>query len=529
MININPNCALKNGKVINECISNGTMNVEITGDKSDNVLAGVINSLSINNNKSHSAYHTKLKKNGEVEINNKKINFIPYKNNFENKEEKVLYDIVKEIDRKNGKAFLVGGSVRDEILGKKPKDMDVEVFGLSVDKFTKILSKFGKLDLVGKSFGIFKIKGYDFDFSLPRRERKIGESHKDFAVFCDPKMNLKEAAGRRDFTINALMKNLVTGEIVDYYGGQKDLENKIIRHIKDETFVEDPLRVYRAAQFAARFGFEIHPDTLSLCKKMDLSSLPKERVFEEISKALLKADNPSIAFEVLNKIGIIEKYFPQLYNLINCPQPEKFHPEGDAWNHTMLVLDKAAQLKGESSYPLGFMLSALTHDIGKPAAFEIKDEIPTHHGHDKLGGPVSLDFLANITKDNKVLDYVSEMVENHMNPLHLYNNDVSDKSIKKFISNLNVDINDILLLSKVDIEGRAGEFEPTPIREWFRDRMDKMDFSEKPKPIVGGNDLIELGFKPGPEFRTILDFAFDLQLEDKDKDYIIGEIESKFK
>ena len=209
----------------------------------------------------------------------------------------LLEDISRRISDAGGRVFYVGGYVRDKFIGIESKDIDVEIFGIDYPVLTDILSGYGEIDTVGKSFGIIIVKGLHIDFAMPKN---------------DPYMPYREASRRRDFTMNSIMQDVLTGEILDYYNGRKDIESGIIRHVDDETFVEDPLRVYRAVQFAGRFGFNIAPETLELCRTIDLSSLPKERVFEEIMKLLMKSDRPSIGFEYMRELGIIKKHFPVL-------------------------------------------------------------------------------------------------------------------------------------------------------------------------------------------------------------------------
>lgn len=249
--------------------------------------------------------------------------------------EKIAY----MVGEKGGRAFYVGGFVRDKILGIDNKDVDMEVHGIKPEELLDILTEVGEPLSYGRSFGIYSLRGHDIDVAMPRRERAIGKRHRDFEVLVDPFIGTEAAARRRDFTINAIMEDVLTGELVDHFGGMQDLKKGIIRHIDTETFVEDPLRVFRGAQFASRFGFSVADETLELCRGMDLSSLSRERVEDELKKALLKGKNPSIFFEVLRRAGGLDAWFPELKALIGLEQDPKFHPEGDVWTHTMVVLE----------------------------------------------------------------------------------------------------------------------------------------------------------------------------------------------
>ena len=291
--------------------------------------------------------------------------------------------IAKAVSAAGGRAYYVGGLVRDRLMGNDSKDVDIEVHGISADKLRKILEELGKPLETGACFGVFGLRGLggdadmagstdtdiNLDIALPRTERKTGDLHTDFEVTIDPFIGTRKASSRRDFTINAMMQDVLTGEIIDHFGGQDDLANGIIRHVNSEAFPEDPLRVLRAAQFAARFDFKVADETMKLCRGIDLSTLSSERVEWEMQKALLKGKRPSVFFEVLRDKQNLHTWFPELAAL-----------EGAAWRHAMSALDEAAELrgrKGECSdsapdpYPL--MLAALLKDV--PGADEFLERI----------------------------------------------------------------------------------------------------------------------------------------------------------
>lgn len=439
-------------------------------------------------------------------------------------------DIVKEIATavaaRGGRVMLVGGCVRDQLLGHAPKDVDVEVYGITPETLIEILGKFGPVDLVGRQFGVLKIRGIDLDVAMPRRENKISEGHKGFAVTVDPFMSFADACRRRDLTINAILMDALSGEVIDPYGGRADLERGVIRHVDPQTFPEDPLRVYRVAQFAARFGFRVDPRTENLCRGIDLGTLPKERIFEELSKMLLKGLQPSIGLKFFRRIGVIHKYYPELAALIDCPQPDKHHPEGDVWNHTLLVVDEAAKLRGKSGNPEALMFAALLHDIGKPSvtAVDARGKVTAHH-HAEAGVPLAEAFMRRITNEGDLLKQVTTLVGAHMAPLELYRQGASDAAIRRLAARVNLE--EVLLLSEADVRGRAvpealRNF--TPIRERIAGAAQRLGVTNGVEPLVKGRDLIALGLKPSPEFKKILARAFELQLEGASKETIIGTI-----
>ena len=309
---------------------------------------------------------------------------------------KILEDILKSLQEIGVRPILVGGCVRDYFLNIPVKDYDVEIFGIDCfDTIEKILQKYGSVKLVGKSFGVLtlRVDKYDFDFALPRIEKKVGNTHQDFEVITNANLSFKEAAIRRDFTINAIGYDFSKKEFLDPFNGLSDLKNKIIKHIDDNTFMEDSLRVYRAVGFASRFDFEIEKKTKELCKKIviedELKYLPKERIYEEFKKLFLKSRKPSIAFELMKELGVL-KYFPELNALINCIQDEVYHPEGDVWIHTMMTLDEMAKIINDNNIKdeyriLYLFYGILCHDFGKPfCTKEINGKI-TSPNHETLG------------------------------------------------------------------------------------------------------------------------------------------------
>ncbi|HEX9960145.1 MAG TPA: HDIG domain-containing protein, partial [Pyrinomonadaceae bacterium] len=340
------------------------------------------------------------------------------------------------IEASGGRAMLVGGCVRDELMGVEPKDWDVEVYGVEPSKLREILDSFGRVDAVGEAFTVYKI-GQDLDVAIPRRERKVGRGHKGFVIEGDPRMTFAEAAKRRDFTINAILKDALTGEIIDAYGGRKDIENKILRVVSKETFAEDSLRVLRGAQFAARFEFEIDAETIEICRKIDLTDLPKERVWGELEKILLQAEKPSVGLKRLYDLNAVEQLFPELKSLVGVPQQPEWHPEGDVDVHTLMVADEARKLIDDLPYAkkVAVMLGALCHDFGKPPTTKFFDGKWRSHGHDEAGVEPTLSFLDKLgifTLDGyDVRGQVVQLVRYHLKPGEFYKAQPGDGAFRR--------------------------------------------------------------------------------------------------
>ena len=411
-----------------------------------------------------------------------------------------------------GRAFFVGGCVRDRLLGKENKDIDIEVHGIPPETLTRLLGTLGEVTSFGKSFGVFGLRHCGLDIAMPRSERAVGPGHQDFDCTLDPFIGTRQAAMRRDFTVNALMQDILTGEIIDHFGGLRDLENRVIRHIDEVRFAEDPLRVLRAAQFAARFGFTVAPETVAVCRKMDLSALSAERIFGELEKALLKAEQPSVFFTVLRGMQQLGCWFPEIRDLIGVPQPAKYHPEGDVWNHTMLVLDQAAALRGQAENPLGLMLSALCHDLGKPAVTRVESDGRLHaFGHDQEGITVADRFLSRITHEKKLKQYVKNMVLLHMLPNMMDMQHAGQKAFNKLFDR-SVCPEDLLLLCRADILGSSMTAESyAATGNHLRDRLSAYR-TVMAQPGITGADLIAAGFSPGETFHEALRLAHQLQL-----------------
>jgi tRNA nucleotidyltransferase (CCA-adding enzyme) len=434
-----------------------------------------------------------------------------------------IIELARIVAARGGRAMLVGGCVRDELMGLEPKDWDLEIYGIEPLALRQILNGFGEVNAVGEAFTVYKI-GPELDVALPRRERKTGRGHKGFVVEGDKDMPFEEAARRRDFTINAIMQDPLTGEIIDCYGGQHDIENKLLRVVAPETFAEDSLRVLRAAQFAARFGFEIEPETAALCRAIDLTDLPKERIWGELEKLLLKAARPSLGLRYFYDLGIAEQLFPELVALVGVPQEAAWHPEGSVDIHTLMVVDEARKLIDDLEYAkkVTVMLGALCHDFGKPPTTRFFDGRWRSHGHDEAGVEPTLSFLDKLgifTLDGyDVRNQIVQLVRYHLTPGMFYKNPPGDGAFRRLAGKVEPDL--LYRVAKADSLGRNPEWLPkekwfkAEAQEWFLERVRALDIERKaPASILMGRHLLELGLKPSPEFKRIIEAVYEKQLD----------------
>ncbi|MBR3200419.1 MAG: tRNA nucleotidyltransferase [Mogibacterium sp.] len=424
--------------------------------------------------------------------------------------------IAEYVREAGGRTFYVGGFVRDKLLGIDNKDVDIEVHGIEPQALFNILEMIGEPLTFGKSFGVFALKGEDIDIAMPRRERATGTGHRDFDVEVDPYIGTREAARRRDFTVNSMMEDVLTGELVDHFGGRRDLDEGVIRHIDPETFIEDPLRVLRGAQFAARFSFTIAPDTIGLCRGIDLSTLSKERVEEELKKAFLKADRPSIFFESLRTMDQLDVWFPELKQTIGLEQDPIFHPEGDVWTHTMEVIDRAAAFRDRVSDPYSFMLLALTHDLGKIVTTEEKNGRIHAYEHEEKGMPLVEAFVGRLTNEKDIKDYVFNMVPLHMRPNVLAYSKPVMKSTNRMFDAAAAPA-DLIWFAEADKPVVSGKDAFSGDKEFLLERL-RLYEDTMAKPYVMGRDLIEAGLDPGEDFGEILAYAHKLRLAGIEKE-----------
>lgn len=429
--------------------------------------------------------------------------------------------IARQAEKLGGRVYYVGGFVRDRLRGSRSKDVDIEVHGITPEALEGILDSLGERTEQGASFGIYGLKHCELDIAMPRQEQASGRGHRDFSVFVDPFLGTEKAAMRRDFTINAMMEDVLTGEVADHFGGREDLRRGILRHVNSHSFIEDPLRVLRAAQFAARFGFTPAEETVTLCASMDLTVLARERVMAELEKALLKAHRPSVFFEVLRRMGQLGDWFREVEALIGVPQDPRFHPEGDVWNHTMLVLDEAAKLRPQAKEPLGLMLAALCHDLGKKETIQMENGRIRALGHEAAGIPLTQALLSRLTGERKLQSYVTNMVLLHMRPNLLAAQHSGPKSFRRLFDQ-SACPEDLLLLSKADALGRPIDQDYSRTEMELRSHL--ADFREvMARPYVQGADLVQAGFAPGKDFAGALDLAHKLRLAGVDKEAALAQ------
>jgi tRNA nucleotidyltransferase (CCA-adding enzyme) len=434
-------------------------------------------------------------------------------------------DLAQRVRRAGGRALLVGGCVRDALLGQAAKDADLEVFGLAPDALEKLVGAVYPVITVGKSFGVLKIRGLELDISLPRRERRTGPLHTDFAVDADPAMSFRDAAARRDFTLNAISFDPLTRELIDPFGGVADLRAKILRHTT-ARFTEDPLRVLRAMQLGARFELAVAPETIALCATLTMEGISHERVFEEWRKLLVKGRKPSLGLEFLRACGWI-RFFPELEKLIGCPQDPQWHPEGDVWVHTLHCLDAfAARRTGDEWEDLVVGLAVLCHDLGKPATttHEADGHIRSL-GHEAAGEAPAQAFLTRLTSHKELIESVLPLVTCHMRPRELMLNNAGDGAVRRLAKK----VGRIDRLARVDEADRWGRPPLTPDEpgggQWLLERAAQLAVaSDAPKPLILGRHLIAAGLSPGPKFKEILNACFEAQLDGKFADVAGGEI-----
>lgn len=424
-----------------------------------------------------------------------------------------------------GRAMLVGGGVRDHLLKVQPKDFDIEVYGLELDQVRKILKKFGPINAVGESYQVFKVD-QNIDVSLPRKDKKVGKGHRGFEVSGDPDLSFEEATRRRDFTINAMMIDLNSFELVDLHEGQKDLKNKIIRMVDPKTFGEDSLRVLRAAQFASRLGFSIEPSTLSHCQKIELTDLPSERLWGEIEKILLLSPAPSLGFKYLYELGAVSQLFPELAALVGVPQEPEWHPEGDVDVHTLMVIDEARLRIDDLDYPkkIVVMLAALCHDFGKPAVTGERNGRIRSIGHEEAGVPPTLSFLDRLgvykIQGYDVRAQILAIVKQHLKPGQFFRekDSVGDGAFRRLARLVETDL--LCRVAAADSLGRKPEglakdkWPNEDAQKWFRERIRELEIEEAaPPPLLMGRHLLALGLKPSVLFSEIIEDVYQAQLD----------------
>ncbi len=429
-------------------------------------------------------------------------------------------ELEKEILKK-GKLFEVGGAVRDFLrTGKETAEKDFLITGIPLEELTAILKKYGKVDLVGKSFGVIKFCPGDsqdkvaavppgaFDIALPRQEHSTGVGHKDFKVSYDHNLKVEDDLGRRDFSINAMAKDVADGKIIDPFGGQRDLEGKILRQVFKDAFLEDPLRMLRGIQFAARFEFEIEKETFEAMQRNAhmISTVSPERIAEELNKLLAQADKPSVGFRLMQKSGLLRHVLPELEVCVGVDQPGGWH-KYDVFEHTLITIDNCRK-------DLTIRLAALFHDINKPQTKHLKEDGATFYSHEVIGGRTAEKVMSRLRYSNDLIYAVRLLVEKHM-----FTTQVTDKGLRRLIKKTEGRIFDLLELRKADIiaqgRGSQGVREIEEFEKIVQAELDR-------KPPISLNDLKidgeivmkKLKLKPGPAVGKILNHLLEKVLDD---------------
>jgi tRNA nucleotidyltransferase (CCA-adding enzyme) len=424
--------------------------------------------------------------------------------------------IAEAVGAAGGRALIVGGWVRDRLREQPSKDIDVEVFGIPQDRLASLLAPFGRVEPVGQSFPVYKVGG--MDVALPRRESKAGRGHRGFEVAGDPFMSIEEAARRRDFTVNAIAWDPLTGEYEDPFDGRFDLARRLLRVVDPRTFGDDSLRVLRAIQFAARFEFRLHDDTAELCRRIPLDDLPPERVWGELEKLLLAARRPSIGFALALDLGVIDRILPELKPLVGCAQEPEWHPEGDVWVHTLMVIDKARELNGDLDRPrrVTIMLGAICHDLGKPATTALLAGRIRSLNHEEAGVAPTVSVLDRLnihTIDNfDVRAQVIGLTAHHLKPGMLRKaENVGDGAFRRLAQKVDLEL--LARLARADCLGRTGDFDCSAM-DWFLERARALGVEHRPPaPLLMGRHLLDLGLSPGPRVGEILQQVYEKQLD----------------
>jgi tRNA nucleotidyltransferase (CCA-adding enzyme) len=426
--------------------------------------------------------------------------------------------IAHAVRNASGRALIVGGWVRDRLMNRPSKDIDVEVYGVPAPELRAILERlFGRVETVGESFQVFKAGG--IDVSLPRRESKSGRGHRGFDVSGDPAMSVEDAARRRDFTINAIAWDPLTSEYLDPFNGGRDIANRVIRIVDPATFADDSLRVLRAVQFAARLEFAVDDQTRAICRTIPLDDLPAERVWGEFEK-LLFAPRPSVGFALAMELGVVSKLFPELQALAGCAQEPEWHPEGDVWVHTLQVIDQArTRLDGlDRPQQIAVMLGAVCHDFGKPSTTAFSDGRIRSMNHEEHGVAPTLAFLDRLHLHSldgyDVRAQVAGITAQHLKPGSWYKvrDEVGDGAFRRLAHKVDLEL--LARVAKSDCEGRKpGTFDCTAM-DWFLERARALGVEHRPPPpILLGRHLLALGLSPGRRIGEILKAVYEQQLD----------------
>ncbi|MFH1874916.1 MAG: HD domain-containing protein [Pseudomonadota bacterium] len=435
-----------------------------------------------------------------------------------------MYSYLKALINAGAEVFEVGGTVRDRLLERPTKDKDYLIRKLDVKQICQILEPFGKVALVGQFFGVIKFTPFQkreltVDFSLPRKEYSTGLGHRDFDVKFDPMLPVIEDLGRRDFTINAMAYNIQTEELLDPFFGQKDLKNKLLRQVFDKAFIEDPLRMLRGIQFAARFNLKIEDQTLLAMQEQasKITTVSAERIAEEIKKLFL-AQHPSVGFELMAKTKLLSQIFPELAALRGISQDKQ--PGEDVYDHTMRVLDAASSdLAIDNRGNINLLFAALLHDIGKASTsrYHEPSERIVFFGHQAASARMARKILKRLKVENIGVDIetVLTLIKNHMFETKAF---YSDKAIRRFIHKIGKDL--ILLLIDLRLADNRGGKHPNSIKGVQKLRKRIIEEIERKPPFgpkdlaINGKDIMQLGVAQGPFIGQIQKQLIEVVLDD---------------
>lgn len=432
-----------------------------------------------------------------------------------------------------GQVYIVGGAVRDAVLGANPKDIDLMVGGLTDEQIENALNPLGRLDFTGKAFGVFRFRKGDseVEIALPRIEQSTGSGHKDFQITADPFLDPATDLGRRDFTGNAMAYSVGTGELLDPFGGAKDLEAKRLRLVNENAFRDDPLRIVRALVAQARFGLQPDSELIDSMKENAhrIRHLPGERIQMELDK-LLAGQNPVLAMSIAADVGLLDYLAPELAAAVGFDQHNPHH-DLDVYAHTMQVLKKMSELTNDPD----MRLAALFHDSGKPDSFWRDETHPPGSGghfykktlpdgteigenHEEVSAELVEQFMLRLKYPNRRIQRVKTLVANHMFPYFS-----NPKSARKFLNSLEGDVKmafDLLALREADASGKTtgkmSDYDERMLeknRALLQEVIDNNSAMTIKDLAIDGRDLIALGMKPGPEMGQILSKLLDLVIE----------------
>ncbi len=409
--------------------------------------------------------------------------------------------IARAVADVGGRALLVGGCVRDRVMGRNARDVDVEVFGVPENEFVALLGRFGRVFRIGRSFPVVRLQGLEVDFTLSDARAD------DFAT----------ASRRRDLTMNSMAIDPLDGRVLDPHRGRDDIAARRLRATDPASFGSDPLRAFRVARFAACLDMQADGELLELCARQDLASVAGERVFEEMRRLLIEAPAPARGFALLESCGLL-RCFPEIHALIGVPQDPEWHPEGDVFVHTLMVVDAAARLRRGDDDDLALMLGALCHDFGKPSTTAVERGRVRSLGHDRAGVEPATAFLRRLRASNELVTRVCALVEHHLAPALFVKNDAGARGFRRLARKLaeaDVSIALLVRVARADHLGRttrdavAGVFDAG---DTFLERASALAIDERgPVDAVLGRHLVTRGVAPGPEMGRLLDACRAIQ------------------